>query len=144
MSRALERTIFAGCRELGLDSDSRRDLQLMVTGKESLTEMTEADLRKVVSALKERGFRVSRGTKRPRASRADIRFCHVMWRLLNEAGEAKVPGAKGLNAFVQKRFAKKWGFAVIDIDALTEWEQIKDVVDALKDWCKRAGVDLDQ
>jgi len=143
--RALQRKIFAGCRELGLDADARHDLQLAATGKESLSDMTEAELELVIDRLKQSGFNpASRGGKRKRAPRADIRFCHVMWRLLHEAGAVRQPGAAGLNAFVRKRFEKTWGYVPVDIDAMTEWSEIRDVVEALKDWCGREGIELDQ
>lgn len=142
MTHQLQRSIFAGCRELGLDEDSRRDLQLRVTGKASLSAMSDVEKTAVLSELRSKGFRV-RGGKRPMAKRADIRFAHVLWRLLQEAGETRVAGAKGLNAFIQKRFSKTWGAAPIDIDAMTDHAQIAMVIDALKAWCKRAGVELD-
>lgn len=144
MNRQLQRTIFAACRELGLDNDARRDLQLRVTGKDSLSDMTDHEMKAVLSDLKAHGFRVSGGTRRPRAERADVRFCHVMWRLLFEAGAVRVPGAKGLNAFIRSRFEPTWGYTPIDIDAMREWQEIKDVVEALKDWCARVGIELDQ
>lgn len=142
--RALQKLVHVGCRELGLDADTRRDLQLVSTGKPSMAGMSEADLNKVVGELKKRGFRPKSGTsaKRPASDRPDIRFCHVMWRLLHEAGVAKVAGAKGLNAFVRSRFEKTWGHVPLDIDHLREPAQIRAVVEALKDWCARAGVDL--
>ena len=140
----LRKVIHAGCRELGIDQDTRRDLQLVACNKESMSDMDEADLGKVVEALKARGFKPTQGGKRPSAKRADVRFCHVMWRLLHEAGQAKVGGAKGLNAFIRARFEKTWGHVPIDIDAMTDWRAINDVVQALKDWCFRAGVELDQ
>jgi hypothetical protein len=65
-----------------------------------------------------------------------------MWRLLVEAGSAKVAGPKGLNAFIRARFEKTWGHVPIDIDAMTEWSEIDDVVQALKDWCARDGIEL--
>ncbi len=140
--RQLQRLIHVGCRELGIDSDDRHVLQLLATGKPSLSEMTEADLHRVVDALKSRGFEPQiRGGRRPPAARADIRYCHVLWRLLHEAGAVRVAGAAGLNAFVRARFTRKWGVTPIDIDAMREWSQIKDVVDALKDWCRREGID---
>jgi phage gp16-like protein len=67
MNRQLQRTIFAACRELGLDSDARHDLQLRVTGKDSLSDMTDDEMKAVLDDLKSRGFRVSRGSRRKRA-----------------------------------------------------------------------------
>lgn len=139
-ARTLQKLIHVGCRELGIERDDRHALQVIATGKESLSEMSEAELHKVVDALKARGFRPDNRGKRPPARRADVRYCHVLWRLLHEQGAARVAGSAGLNAFIRARFAKKWGAAPIDIDALQDWAQIADVVDALKDWCERVGV----
>lgn len=140
----LQKMIHVGCRVLGLDQDARRDLQLLACDKASMTDMSEADLLKVVDALKEKGFRPQKGGRRPTARRADVRFCHVLWKLLFEAGEAKVKGAKGLNAFIRARFETKWVAVPIDIDAMDDWAKINDVVEALKSWCDRAGVELDK
>lgn len=141
--RQLQKTIHVACRDLGLDGETRRDLQLRVTGKASMRDMDEGDLKSVVSELKRMGFRQTTCGRRPKAKRPDVRFCHVMWRLLHEAGAVKVGGAKGLNAFVRSRFEKTWGHVPIDIDAMTEHSEINDVVRALKDWCGRAGVELE-
>lgn len=147
-ARSLQRMIHVGCKQLGLDSDARHDLQLLVTGKDSMSDMSDADLHKVIKALEQRGFKT--GFKRPskggligrRASapRADLRFVHVLWRLLGEAGALTKPGRDGLNAFVRSRFENKWQSVPIDIDALRDASQINDVTRALKDMAKRAGV----
>lgn len=144
-ARALQRKIFAGCRELGIDADARRDLQLAATGKASLSDMTEEDLKLVINRLEQSGFKpTSKGGKRPAAKRADVRFCHVLWRLLYEAGVVKVAGPRGLNAFIRSQFAGKWGAAPIDIDTMTDWKNISDVIDALKAMCRRNGIDMDR
>lgn len=144
MSRTLQKLIHVGCRELGIDAETRRDLQLVATGKASMSDMTEAELQKVVEALKARGFHPERsgGFARPVSPRADIRFIHVLWRQLALAGALKVTGRKGLNAFIRARFEKKWGAVPLDVDALRDPAQINDVTRALKDWCARVGVKL--
>lgn len=146
----LKRMIHVGCKELGLDDETRRGLQLIATGKASMAEMNEAELQQVVAALKKRGFkpygntyytgRKSRGKGYAPAPRADLRFVHVLWKLLGEAGALKRPGRDGLNAFIRSRFEGKWQSVPIDIDALRDAGQINDVTRALKDMCKRAGV----
>lgn len=145
-SRSLQRMIHVGCKQLGLDDDTRRDLQVVVTGKASMSEMSEADLLKVVEALKQRGFTASfKGAskaRRPSAPRADLRFIHVMWRLLGKAGALQKPGRDGLNAFLRSQFEGKWKSVPIDIDAMRDHDQINDVVQALKAMCRRAGVTL--
>lgn len=144
MEPALRRLIHLGCRELGLDEDARRDLQRVVTGKDSMAGMTRAELESVVEELKRRGFRPRRRQGfAGRAARADLRYIHVLWRLLNEAGVIHKPGRDSLNAFVRLQFSSKWKSAPIDVDALRDPAQIDDVLQALKAMCRRAGIDPD-
>ena len=119
MTRALQQQIHVGCRHLGLDSDARRALQLEVCGKTSMTDMTEADLKLVISRLKKDGFNVtSNGAKKHKAaSRADLRLAHVLWKKLGDKGVLERPGRDGLNAFIRLRFGDKWQFVPADIDA---------------------------
>jgi len=153
-NRNLQRMIHVGCKQLGLDDETRRDLQLVATGKSSMSAMTDADLLKVVEALKQRGFAPTgnsyfagrkgsfkRGSK-GQAARADVRFIHVLWTQLAAAGALKSPDRAGLNAFIRSRFEGKWGAVPIDVDAMHDPSQINDVIRALKDWCKRDGVVL--
>ncbi len=144
MTAALIRTIHVGCRQLGLDADTRRALQLRVVGKASLSDMTPAEQQKVLDALKAEGFKPTCGVKakRPTAARGDVRFCHVLWGKLHRAGAVDVAGANGLNAFVRARFEKAWGAAPIDIDQMRDWQQIAAIAEALKGMCKRAGIEV--
>ena len=143
-ARNLQRMIHVGCKQLGLDADARHDLQLLVTGKDSMSDMTDAELQKVIQALQQRGFKSGfKGPvkgRRATAPRADLRFVHVLWKLLGEAGALKKPGRDGLNAFIRSRFEGKWQSVPIDIDALRDAGQINDVTRALKDMCRRAGI----
>ena len=47
----LRRAIFGAARNAGLDDDARHDLQLRVTGKASLTDMSAPDMHRVLSAM---------------------------------------------------------------------------------------------
>jgi len=144
----LRRLIHVACRDLGLDSDTRHDLQLAVTGKASLSDMTEPEMLRVVEALKQRGFKPgfnggSKGSKsRPAAPRTDLRYIHVLWGMLGKAGVLKRPGRDGLNAFIRSRFEGKWQSVPIDVDALRDAGQINDVIRALRDMCARNGVEV--
>jgi phage gp16-like protein len=145
MTEQLRKTIFVGCRQLGLDTETRRDLQLVATGKASMSDMSDAELNSVLAALKERGFEpgfkaASKGRFKKAAPRADLRYVHVLWRLLGDEGKLKKKGRAGLNAFVRTRFETKWKSVPIDIDTLRDAGQINDVTRALKDWCKREGI----
>lgn len=140
------KTIHVAVRDLGLDNDTRRELQLLVTGKESLRDMSAAEQLAVLEALKARGFKPSSGkasrTHRRPATRGDIRFAHVLWGKLVRAGAVDLPGAAGLNAFIRTRFEKAWGAVPFDIDGLRDWKQIATVIEALKAMCARAGIVL--
>ncbi len=144
MSRALQRTIHVACRELGIESDDRRALQLEVCGKTSMSDMTAADLKKVLERLKKDGFKGASKApkKRPAASRADLRLIHVLWGKLGAAGVLDRPGRDGLNAFIRARFGETWEMVPADVDMLRDHSQIDAVISALKDWGKRAGIDF--
>ncbi len=142
--RSLQRMIFAGCRELGLDEDARHDLQLAATGKASLSEMSEAELKLVVDRLKQSGFKPDfKGGKRQAAApRGDLRFIHVLWRLLGDANALRDPSRAGLNAFIRTSFGKNWGTVPADVDMLRDAAKIDQVVQALKAWTAREGIVL--
>ncbi|APE45399.1 GemA protein [Sulfitobacter alexandrii] len=143
MTRALQQQIHVACRQLAIDSDARRDLQLAVCGKASMRDMTETDLRAVLDRLKASGFKPQSGKRRPSAPRADLRLIHVLWRKLGEAGELERPGRAGLNAFIRTRFGDAWASVPADVDMLRDPGQIEAVIAALRAWGKRTGIDFD-
>lgn len=48
------KAIHAACRKLGIDTDTRRDLQMEITGKASLSEMAFHEVSRVLDALNRR------------------------------------------------------------------------------------------
>lgn len=145
MTEKLRKMIHVGCKKLRMDDDDRHDLQFVTTGKTSMTDMTEEDLRQVVMALKEKGFDPSFDSpRRPMAKRKDTKLCHVLWGKLVRAGIYDMRGAEGLNAFIRSRFATSWGAAPIDIDMIQNGRQIQDVVQALKAVCRRNHIPIDR
>lgn len=134
--------IHVAARELQLDEDTRRELQFRITGKASLRDMTPAEQTAVLDALKAQGFSPSAGKKphRKPAKRGDVRYLHVLWRLLSEAKVVDKPGARGLNAFIRVRFEAAWGAVPIDVDQMTDHAQIATVAEALKAMCRRAQI----
>lgn len=145
-ARTLQKQIHVACRDLGLDADARRDVQVAACGKSSMRAMSEGDLKLVVDHLKERGWKpaVKKGGKRgqfKKAKRRDVRFIHVLWSLLKDAGCLDNPTREGLNAFIRRRFSKAWSTSIIDVDALEEDYMISDVINALKAWCDREDID---
>ncbi|MFV1464647.1 regulatory protein GemA [Phaeobacter sp. JH57H2] len=145
MSRALQQKIHIGCRQLGMDSDARRGLQLAVTGKTSMKDMTDAELKSVLMRLKNDGFKpATAGNHRhKKAPRADLRLVHVLWRKLGEADALRDPSRKGLNTFIRKRFGSAWQSVPADVDMLRDHDQIDQVIQALKSWGHRQDIDFD-
>jgi phage gp16-like protein len=144
MSRALQTKIHVGCKELGLDGDARQALQLAVTGKASMKDMTEADLNAVLNRLKQDGFKVNSNSKKhAKASRADLRLIHVLWRKLGEADKLRDPSRKGLNTFIRERFGKAWSNVPADVDMMRDHQEIDQVIQALKAWGQRVDIDFD-
>lgn len=148
-SARLRKTIFAACKELGIDQETRRDLQLVTTGKSSMSNMTQADMEAMVGALEERGFKSSfkpgaKGRKHPAAPRKDLAYVHVLWGLLGKAGKLDRPDRAGLNAFIRKRFGDTWQAVPGDVDMLRDAAKISAVIRALKSWCKREGIQTER
>ncbi len=145
MSAALIRKIHVGCRQLGIDQDTRHEMQLELVGKASLSDMSEPELLRVVSALEGKGFSSkSKGRgKHKAAPRADLRLVHVLWSKLGHAGVLETPTRKGLNTFLRTQFETKWGSVPADVDMLRDHRQIDDVLQALMAWGKRAKIDFD-
>lgn len=48
------KAIHAACRKLGIDTDTRRDLQMEITGKASLSDMSISEVSRVLDALNRR------------------------------------------------------------------------------------------
>lgn len=60
--------VHAGARRIGIDDETRRALQLRLTGHASCSEMSEQDLERVLDHLRGVGFRPRRPVSDDRAS----------------------------------------------------------------------------
>lgn len=136
---ALRRHIFAACRELGIDDDGRRDIVANATGKQSMSGMGAADLQLVCDALREKGWKPKARKGRPLEATKDKRFVWVLWRKLALAGVVKGDAA-ALDAFVNNsKFWSKHGTTQTALRFISE-ERTQDVIEALKDVCRRNQV----
>lgn len=137
------RSIYASARKLDMDDEDRRDvIERVHPGIRSLSELDEHGMIAVASEFQR--LTPKPKAKRGLAPRADLRLVHVLWKLLGEAGKLKKPGRAGLNAFIRARFEDSWGAVPIDIDQMREHEKISMVIDALKAWCHREGVEVER
>ena len=67
----------------------------------------------------------------------------MLWRKLGQSGALCDPSRAGLNKFIRARFGGVWGSVPADVDMLRAWEQIDAVIQALKTWGHRQGIDFD-
>lgn len=137
-------------RDLALEDDDYRDMLERITGKRSSRGLSPAEMDRVLVELRRLGFnpqamngqRPGRRWRQPEP-RADLRLILVLWRLLGEAGAAG-RGRAALNAFIANpKFVDKWGASPTDLRFLTI-ERAQDVIEALKDMCRRHGVRVGQ
>lgn len=117
----------AACRRLGLDDDDRRHLQREVTGKASLAEMSLGEIGRVLD-------RLNKDWKGPSGHRAYLGKIKALWWTLHWLGAVAEPGEPALAAFVQRQTGKE------RLAFLGHKEAFR-VIEALKDWAARAGVE---
>ena len=146
----LIRACHAAVRAAGFDDDARHDFQMRVTGKASMRDMSVAELRHLRDELNRiTGFGRGKGWRgkaagRPRSDyhppveRGDVRLIHALWGELGKRGVLKRPDRAGLNAFIRSRFEGHWSFVPVDVDVLTDTDNITDVIQALKAMLARA------
>ena len=67
MKDRLRRAIFAACRQRGIDTDLRHEIQLGATGRASLTGMDADDLRRVLDAVNGRRTEPRPGRRRTKS-----------------------------------------------------------------------------
>lgn len=138
-------TIQIGKRQLGMEDGDYRDMLERVTGKRSSKGLSKAHKNAVIAELKRLGFETrptGTGWKK-KSERGDIRYIFVLWRLLAEAG-AVTSGRKALNAWIgNPNFRAKWGECPTDANFLSI-DRARDVIEALKDLCRRHQVRLDR
>lgn len=117
----------AACRRLGLDDDARREIQVGLTGKASMTEMDMADLGKVLDSL-------NRDWKGPQGHRAHIGKIRALWWTLYWIGAIDEPKDRAIDAFVRRQTG-------VSALRFLDHRGSHAVVEALKSWAGREGVE---
>lgn len=162
------RALHAMAREVGLDDDARRDVIERVTGRRSARDLSVSELSSVLDHLRGlgagRGGRLRAGrasgsvkaaramgmAKHNEARRRDavreppppgdampagepwVAKARVLWLSLWHLGELADSSEAALRAFCRRQTG-------IDALAWVSPEQATQIIDALKDWCGRAG-----
>jgi hypothetical protein len=122
-------------KQLGLDEDTYRAVALRVTGKSSSKDMSEGERGKLLEELRRQGFRpvkkgLSKGLEGPFAAKLQAHWIGL-WNL----GEVADRSDAALLAFVKRQ---------TNIDHtrfLIDGEEAAKVIEALKAWAARAGVE---
>jgi phage gp16-like protein len=131
--------IHVGKKDAGLDDDSYRDLMHRETGKRSAAELDDAGLRAMLRVLG--GLKPKDAAPKPHAIRKDsrpiARKVVALWLMLWNLDEVASRHDRAIDAFVQRVTGKP------ALKFTTNGEASK-VVEALKAWCARCGVDLDR
>lgn len=123
---ALIRAVRAACRAQGIEDDDRRALQVELTGKASLGQMSPAEIGKVLD-------RLNKGRKAPMAHRPHTAKIRALWWSLYWLGAIDQPSEKALNAFVKRQTGRS---ALRFLDA----RAAAGVIEALKAMAAREGV----
>ena len=118
--------IRAACARLGLDDDDRRDLQLNLTGRASMSDMNLSELGRVLDQL-------NRDWKGPMGHRPHVGKIKALWHCLYWLGEVEHDSEQALSAFVQRQTG------VSSIRFLDHRKAFA-VIEALKAWAERVGV----
>lgn len=129
----LRRAIFAACKKRGLDDAARHSLQLRVTGKASMTQMTDGELRNVLVALNGTGgLKLARPAAKALAGGPHDAKLMALWLSGWHLGVVRDPGAEALASWMKRQTG---------LDSLS-WARPKDTaacIEALKDWLVRDG-----
>lgn len=120
----LIKAIHAGKRALGLDDDTYREMLVDVTGLDSCRKMTARDLKKVLFRLRQAGFVQTQ--KDPSPQEKKIR---ALWITLAKAGVVKDQSRKAMYAYVRRMTQRT--------------KNLTPVIESLKAWCQREGVEYE-
>jgi len=125
-------------KDLGLTEDAYRDVLRTQTGKDSAAKLTDNQATRVLRYFESRGWKPKAqrslpGLTLPRDGQS--RKIQALWITMHKAGKVRNSSDKALLAMVKR---------VTGVDTL-EWctdAQKSAVIEALKDWAKREGVDV--
>lgn len=136
--QSLNRQIRAAEKERGIDRDAHEAMVQQITGKTSLGQCTDGEMRKIVAHLNgaRAGFRPS--------AKGYVRKIWALWGSIRKAGALSATDTDAaLLAFVNKHLKGRQFASIRQLDWLT-YEEAAPVIEALKDWNNRvnaAGAD---
>lgn len=131
--QSLNRQIRAAENARGMDRDAHEAMVQQITGKTSLGQCTDAEMRKIVAHLNgtRAGFSPS--------AKGYVRKIWALWGSLRKAGALSAADTDAaLLAFVNKHLKGRQFANIRQLDWLT-YEEAAPVIEALKDWDHRVN-----
>ena len=123
-------------KDAGLDDDTYRGVLRAVAGKDSARDLDPAERRRVIDALSNKAGRRTKPNGAARHEQA--RKARALWLSLHHLGEVRDPSEAAMDAFIRRQ-------SNVDASAwMRDPAEARKVIEALKDWCARAGVDFAQ
>ncbi|WJI81493.1 MULTISPECIES: regulatory protein GemA [unclassified Mesorhizobium] len=122
-------------KQLGLDEDTARDLYQRITGKRSLREMNDRELKLIITEQRQRGFKpTEKGLQGPFAKKLQ-----ALWIAAWNLGIVRDRHDAAMLSFVKRQTGIEHTRFLLDADDAAK------AIDALKAWMTReAGVDWSQ
>ncbi|SCW55895.1 Protein of unknown function [Sphingobium faniae] len=117
----------AACKRQGIDDDMRKDIQVKLVGKASMSDMSIGDLGRMLDHF-------NKGWKGPMGHRAHIGKIKALWWSLYWLGAIDEPGDRAISAFVERQTG-------VSALKFLDHRKAASVIEALKGWLSRCGVE---
>lgn len=124
--RRLIIAVRAACKRQGIDDDMRKDMQVGLIGKASMSDMDLTELGRLLDHL-------NKGWKGPMGHRAHIGKIKALWWSLYWLGAIDDPGDRAISAFVERQTG-------VSALKFLDHRKAHKVIEALKSWLTRNGV----
>lgn len=135
---ALYRTIGVGCKQLGIDTATMRDMFKTVTRKESRTDMDEFELLRVITHLRSNGFTELAKPAKQAGKMTQAEYMVVLWAKLYKRRLVQANTSAALDAWVQSQTALINGGIGIASRKMTPKMLARSLIERLKQWLDRA------
>lgn len=134
---ALYRTIGVGCKQLGIDVATMRDMFKTVTRKQSRTDMDEFELIRVITHLRSNGFTELAKPAKKAGKMTQAEYMVVLWAKLYRQRKVQANTSAALDAWVQSQTALINGGIGIASRKMTPKMLARSLIERLKQWLKR-------
>lgn len=124
--------VHAAAKGSGLDDDTYRAMLEQLTGKRSAAQLSDGELRQVLDHMN--GQRGDRRFTPPKTSNPTAKKVRALWISLHGLGAIEDPSEKALRSWVKRQHH-------VDDLAFVRPSQSFAVIEGLKQWCARLGVD---